>query len=126
MLRSIAVIKKRDRFGLGYKPDKQGRKKFMEEKREERIASFLEKVVEDGKMEIPLLSYSFRSVGFINPELTQKGEKKMTMDVDMDVNEAFESLTIDIVDAPFCPDYLFRFNFCWTSGPFVSRFEFGP
>ena len=30
------------------------------------------------------------------------------------------------VDAPFCPGYLFHFNFCWTSGPFVSRFEFGP
>ena len=29
------------------------------------------------------------------------------------------------VDAPFFPGYLFRFNFCWTFGPFVSRFEFG-
>ena len=27
-------------------------------------------------------------------------------------------------DAPFCPSYLFRFN--WTLGPFMSRFEFGP
>ena len=29
------------------------------------------------------------------------------------------------VDALFCPSYLFRFNFCWTLGLFVSRFEFG-
>ena len=30
------------------------------------------------------------------------------------------------VDAPFCLSYLFRFNSCWTLGPFMSRFEFGP
>ena len=30
------------------------------------------------------------------------------------------------VDAPFYPGYLFHFNFCWTLGPFMSRFEFGP
>ena len=29
------------------------------------------------------------------------------------------------VDAPFCSDYLFRFNFCWTLGLFVAKFEFG-
>ena len=31
-----------------------------------------------------------------------------------------------IVDALFCPGYLFRFNFCWTLGPLMSRFKFGP
>ena len=30
-----------------------------------------------------------------------------------------------VVDAPFCLDYLFRFDFCWTLGPFMSRFECG-
>ena len=99
MLRPIAVIQKRDRFGLGYKLDKRGRKKFMEEKRKNKIASFLEKVVEDDKMEILSLSYSFSSAGFINLGLTQKGEKNMTMDVDVDVNEAFGSLTIDMIEA---------------------------
>ena len=96
MFRPILVIQKRNRFGLGYKPDIQGRKKFMEEKKKKRIASFFGKVVEDGKMEIPSLSYSFHSAGFINLGLTQKGEKNMTMDVD--VNEAFGSLTIDMIE----------------------------
>ena len=33
MLRPIAAIQKKDRFGLGYKPDKRERQKFLEEKR---------------------------------------------------------------------------------------------
>ena len=40
MLRPITVIQKKDRFGVGYKPDRQ---RFLEEKRQKRIASFLEK-----------------------------------------------------------------------------------
>ena len=43
MLRLITVIQKRDRFGLGYKLNRRGRQRFVEEKREKRIASFLEK-----------------------------------------------------------------------------------
>ena len=35
MLRLIAVIQKKDRFGLGYKLNRRGRQRFMEEKREE-------------------------------------------------------------------------------------------
>ena len=35
MLRPIIVIQKRYRFGLGYKPDRQGRQRFVEEKKEE-------------------------------------------------------------------------------------------
>ena len=34
MLRPIAVIQKKDRFSLGYKPDKRGRQRFAEKKRE--------------------------------------------------------------------------------------------
>ena len=34
--------------------------------------------------------------------------------------------SVDLVDAPFCLDCLFHFNFCWTLGPFMSRFKFGP
>ena len=59
MLRPIAVIQKKDRFGLGYKSDKRGRQRFMEEKREKRIASFLGKEKESTKMEIPPLSHTF-------------------------------------------------------------------
>ena len=67
MLRSIAVIQKRDRFGLGYKLERRGRQRFVEEKREKRITSFLEKEKESTKLKIPPLSHTFRSAGFINP-----------------------------------------------------------
>ena len=33
MLRPIIAIQKRDRLGLGYKPDRRERKRFLEEKR---------------------------------------------------------------------------------------------
>ena len=49
MLRPIAVIQKRDRFGLGYKPDRRERQRFLEKKRQKRIASFLDKERENGK-----------------------------------------------------------------------------
>ena len=69
MLRPIAVIQKRDRFGVGYKPNRQERQRFLEEKRQKGVASFLEKEAESMKMDIPPLSFSFLSVGFINPEI---------------------------------------------------------
>ena len=68
MLRPIAVIQKKDRFGLGYKPDRRERQRFIEEKRQNRIASFLKKEKESAKMNIPPLSSSFLLAGFINPE----------------------------------------------------------
>ena len=43
MLRTITVIQKKYRFGVGYKPDRRERQKFLEEKKKKRIASFLEK-----------------------------------------------------------------------------------
>ena len=46
MLRPINVIQKRDRLRVGYKPDRRERQRFLEEKRQKRIASFL------GKMKI--------------------------------------------------------------------------
>ena len=33
ILRSIAAIQKKNRFGLGYKPDRRERQRFLEEKR---------------------------------------------------------------------------------------------
>ena len=92
MLRPIAIIQKKDRFGLGYKLDKRGRQRYMEEKREKRIASFLGKKEENAGMEIPSLSHTFRSVGFIIPEVIQGDDREISVD------EAFESLSIDIVE----------------------------
>ena len=70
MLRPIAVIQKKDRFGVGYKPDRKKRQRFMEEKRQSRIASFLEKEKDSARMNITPLSSSFLSAGFINPDMT--------------------------------------------------------
>ena len=71
MLRPIVVIQKRDRFGLGYKPDRRERQRFLEKKRQKRIASFLKKEEESVKMDIPPLSSLFLSTGFINPDIIQ-------------------------------------------------------
>ena len=94
MLRPIAVIQKKDRFGLGYKPGRRERKKSIEEKRQSRIASFLGKEKESAKMNIPPLSSSFLSTGFINPEMIQGNEEKVMADV----TKTFESLSIDMVE----------------------------
>ena len=66
----------------------------MEEKKEKRIASFLEKEKESARMEIPLLSYTFRSAGFINFEAIQGKDKGVSTDID----KAFGSLSIDMVE----------------------------
>ena len=67
----------------------------MEEKKGKRITNFLEKAVEDFKMEIPSLSYSFRSMSFINFGSDQDGKKSMIQE--LDVNRAFGSLTIGMI-----------------------------
>ena len=94
MLRPITVIQKKDRFGLGYKLDRRKRQKFIEEKRQNRIASFLGKKKESAKMNIPPLSSSFLSVGFINPDMIQGSEEEVMVDV----AETFGSLSIDMVE----------------------------
>ena len=63
------MIQKKDRFGVRYKPNKQGRQRFLEKKRQKRIASFLGKESESVKMDIPPLSSSFLFAGFINPKM---------------------------------------------------------
>ena len=80
MLRPIAVIQKRDRFGVGYKPDRQERQRFLEEKIQKRVASFLKKEAESMKIDIPPLSSSFLSAGFINPDTIQGGEEEVMVD----------------------------------------------
>ena len=94
MLRPIAVIQKRDRFKLGYKPDRRERQRFLEKKRQKRIVSFLGKEGESAKMDIPPLSSSFLSASFINPEMIQGDEKKVMVDI----AETFGSLSIDMVE----------------------------
>ena len=71
ILKPITAIQKKDRFGLGYKPDRRERQRFLEEKRQKRVASFLGKETESMKIDIPPLSSSFLSARFINPEMIQ-------------------------------------------------------
>ena len=94
MLRPIAVIQKKDRFGLGYKPDMRERQRSIKEKRQNRIASFLGKEKESAKMNIPPLSSSFLSMGFINPEMIQGNEEKVMADI----AKTFKSLSTDMVE----------------------------
>ena len=63
------MIQKKDRFGMGYKPNRQERQRFIKEKRQKRVANFLGKKTKSMKMDIPPLSSSFLSAGFINPEM---------------------------------------------------------
>ena len=66
----------------------------MEEKRKKRVASFLGKEKESSKMEIPPLSHTFCSAGFINPRVIWSKAEEMSTEVD----EAFRSLSIDMVE----------------------------
>ena len=94
MLKSITVIQKNDRFGLGYKPDRRERQRFLEEKRQKRIASFLGKEGDSAKMVIPPLSSSFLSTAFINPDIIQGDEEEVMADI----AKTFGSLSIDMVE----------------------------
>ena len=88
------MIQKKDRFGLGYKPVRRERQRFLEEKRQKRIASFLGKEGESVKMDIPPLNSSFLSASFINVEMIQGNEKEVMVEV----AETFGSLSIDMVE----------------------------
>ena len=90
----IVVTQKRDRFGLRYKPDRIERQRFLEEKRQKRIASFFGKEGESAKMDIPPLSSSFFSAGFINPKLIQGNEEEVMVGI----AETFGSLSVDMVE----------------------------
>ena len=66
----------------------------MKKKREKRIASFLEKEKKSTKMEIPLMSHTFRSAGFINPKAIWSKVEEMSTKMD----ETLGSLSIDMVE----------------------------
>ena len=85
------MIQKKDRFGLGYKPKRQEIQRFLEEKRQKKVASFLGKEAESMKIDIPPLSFLFLSMGFINPETIQSNEEEVMV-------ETFGSLSIDMVE----------------------------
>ena len=91
MLKPITVIQKKDKFGVGYKPNRQARQRFIEEKRQKRVANFLEKKTESMKMDIPPLSSLFLSAGFINPEMIQGSDEEVMV-------ETFGSLSIDMIE----------------------------
>ena len=59
-----------------------------------RIASFLGKEKESTKINIPPLSSSFLSAGFINPEMIQGNEEEVMVDI----VKTFGSLSIDMVE----------------------------
>ena len=61
-------------------------------KKRGKLLAFSKKRKKSTKMEIPPLSHTFRSTGFINPGAVWSEDKKMPMD------KAFESLSIDIVE----------------------------
>ena len=88
------MIQKRDRFRLGYKPDRRERQRFLKKKKQKRIASFLGKERESVKMDIPSLSSSFLFTGFINPEMIQGNEEEVMVDI----AETFGSLRIEVKD----------------------------
>ena len=66
----------------------------MEEKRQSRITSFLGKEKDSAMMNIPPLSSSFLSVGFINPDMIQGSEEEVMVNV----AETFGSLSIDMIE----------------------------
>ena len=94
MLKPIVIIQKKDRFGVGYKPDRKERQRFMKEKRQSRIASFLGKEKDSARMNIPPLSSSFLSAGFINPDMIQGSEEEVMVNV----ARTFGSMSIDMVE----------------------------
>ena len=64
-----------------------------------------------------------------NKNITNKNQKNGTSEqVPLRVFDPsiLKGIRVSVVDAPFYSDYLFRFNFCWTLGLFMSRFKFGP
>ena len=76
---------------MGYKPKRQEIQRFLEEKRQKKVASFLGKEAESMKIDIPPLSSLFLSMGFINPETIQSNEEEVMV-------ETFGSLSIDMVE----------------------------
>ena len=83
---------KKDHFGLGYTPTSAEKRKFLEEKKERRSASFSGQEVKDEPMKIPPIDHTFRSIGFIHPDQAREEEEKINM-----IMEAFEELMVGAI-----------------------------
>ncbi|XP_017972264.1 PREDICTED: uncharacterized protein LOC108661074 [Theobroma cacao] len=70
--RHLAPMKNEERFGLGYKPTKEERRKLTAQKKIKRMAQLEGKEEEFGEQTIPHLYEIFRFVGFIHPEAPPK------------------------------------------------------
>ena len=81
-------------YRVGYRPSRQERQRFIKEKRQKRIASFLGKEGDSPKLDIPPLNSSFLSASFINPDTIQGDEEEVMVDI----AETFGSLSIDMAE----------------------------
>ncbi|WRX14220.1 Reverse transcriptase domain - like 10 [Theobroma cacao] len=70
--RPLTPMKNEERFGLGYKPTKEDRRKLTTQKKIKRMAQLEGKEEEFGERTIPHLYETFRSAGFIHPEAPLK------------------------------------------------------
>ncbi|XP_017972561.1 PREDICTED: uncharacterized protein LOC108661171 [Theobroma cacao] len=70
--RPLTPMKNEERFGLGYKPTKEERRKLTAQKKIKRMAQLEGKEEEFGERTIPHLYETFRSAGFIHLEAPPK------------------------------------------------------
>ncbi|XP_017984360.1 PREDICTED: uncharacterized protein LOC108663639 [Theobroma cacao] len=77
--RPLTPIKNEERFGLGYKPTKEERRKLAARKKVKKMAQLEGKKEEFGKQTISHLYETFRSAGFIHPEAPTKVNQVLRM-----------------------------------------------
>ena len=65
----MLVVMKKDKYGLGYKPNEKDRKKQMKSQREKRMASLKGVIVEREPMVFPHLRKSFYSAGIEHDDI---------------------------------------------------------
>lgn len=67
ILEPPAIIEKKDRYGLGYRPTEKDKERERQEKKEKRMAKLKGVEWESAPMSIPHLSQSFVSAGYVVP-----------------------------------------------------------
>ncbi|XP_017979868.1 PREDICTED: uncharacterized protein LOC108662797 [Theobroma cacao] len=75
----LTPIKNEERFGLGYKPTKEERKKLVAQKKIKRMVQLQGKEKEFQKRKISHLYETFRSAGYIHPETPTKVNQVLQM-----------------------------------------------
>ena len=83
---------KKDRFGLGYTPNKVDKRKFLEEKKEKRLANFFGQEIKDEPMKIPPIDQTFCSTRFIHPDQAREVVEKINMTM-----KAFKELMVGAI-----------------------------